>query len=135
MSLCDTHERADVQDEYIREMRAQLARAIILIGAVDSPALDEARAAGETLVFVNRPDPGDPSSPYVGIDNAAAAAEIADRLLERGVRRIGVLHASLNRTAAYWRLLGLFDRLSAAGVDTGSIPRATGPGLDYIEIG
>jgi LacI family transcriptional regulator len=105
MCLCDTHERADVQDEYIREMRAQLARAIILIGAVGSPALDEARAAGATLVFVNRPDPGDVSSPYVGIDNVTAAAEIADRLLERGVRRIGVLHASLDRTAAYWRLL------------------------------
>jgi LacI family transcriptional regulator len=135
MCLCDTHERADVQDEYIREMRAQLARAIILIGAVGSPALDEARAAGATLVFVNRPDPGDVSSPYVGIDNVTAAAEIADRLLERGVRRIGVLHASLDRTAAYWRLLGLFGRLKAAGVDTSSIPRATGPGLDYIAIG
>lgn len=135
MSLCDTHERADVQDEYIREMRAHLACAMILIGAVDSPALDEARAAGDTLVFVNRPDPGDPTSPYVGIDNVAAAAEIADRLLERGVHRIGVLHASLDRTAAYWRLLGLFDRLNAAGIDTGAIPRATGPGLDYIAIG
>jgi LacI family transcriptional regulator len=135
MSLCDTHERADVQDEYLREMRVQLARAIILIGAVDSPALDEARTAGATLVFVNRPDPGNLSSPYVGIDNVGAAAEIADRLLERGMRRVSVLHASLDRTAAYWRLKGLLDRLNAAGIDTGSIPRATGPGLDYIAIG
>ncbi|CAO3457571.1 hypothetical protein [Azospirillum argentinense] len=135
MSLCDTHERADVQDEYIREMRAQLVRAMILVGAVDSPALDEARAGGDTLVFVNRPDPGDPSSPYVGLDNAGAGAEIADRLLERGVRRIGVLHASLDRTAGHWRLLGLFDRLAAAGVDTAAIPCATGPGLDHIVAG
>ena len=130
-----SHQRADVQDEYIREMRAQLARGIILIGAVNSPALDEARAAGATLVFVNRPDPGDPSSPYVGIDNAAAAAEIADRLLERGVRRIGVLHASLDRTAAYWPCRDCSSRLNAAGVDTSSIQRASGPGLDYIAIG
>lgn len=135
MALCDTHERADVQDEYLREMRAQLARAVVLIGAVDSPALAEARAAGDALVFVNRPDPGDPSSPYVGIDNVAAAAEIADRLLERGVRRLGVLHASLERTAAYWRLSGLLGRLSAAGVATGAVPRASGPGLDHIAIG
>lgn len=135
MSLCDTHERADVQDEYIREMRAQLVRAMIFVGAVDSPALDEVRADGDTLVFVNRPDPGDPGSPYVGIDNVAAGAEIAERILERGVRRIGVLHASLDRTAGHWRLLGLFDRLRAAGIDTDSLPRATGPGLDHIVIG
>lgn len=135
MTLCDTHERPDVQDEYLREMRAQLVRAMILVGAVDSPALDEARAAGATMVFVNRPDPGDPSSPYVGIDNGAAGAEIAQRIVERGIRRIGILHASLDRTAGHWRLLGLLDRLAQAGIDPATLPRATAPGLDHVTIG
>lgn len=135
MSLCDTHERADVQDEYLREMRAQLVRAMILVGAVASPALDEARAEGAALVFVNRPDPGDPASPYVGIDNAGAGAEIAACLLDRGIRRVGVLHASLDRTAGHWRLQGLFGRLAAAGIDTAALPCASGPGLDHIAIG
>jgi len=34
MVLCDSHDRPDLQDEYLLEMRAQLARATVLLGAV-----------------------------------------------------------------------------------------------------
>ena len=43
LSLCDTHDRADVQDEYLLEMQSQLARAVIIVGAVSSPVLDRMR--------------------------------------------------------------------------------------------
>ncbi len=46
MVLCDTHERPEIQDEYLLEMRAQHARATVLLGAVPSPQLAAMEAAG-----------------------------------------------------------------------------------------
>jgi LacI family transcriptional regulator len=37
MVLCDTHDVPSLQDEYLREMRAQYARGLVLLGAVESP--------------------------------------------------------------------------------------------------
>jgi len=59
---------------------------VILVGAVPSTALDDARARETPLVFVNRPDPGDAGSAYIGIDNRRAGADVAALLLHWGVR-------------------------------------------------
>ncbi|WP_198148045.1 LacI family DNA-binding transcriptional regulator, partial [Elstera litoralis] len=39
MILCDTHDRADLQDEYLEAMRAQFVRGFVLVAAVPSPGL------------------------------------------------------------------------------------------------
>lgn len=135
MALCDTHERPDIQDEYLQEMQSQLARAIVIIGAADSRELDNLRNSGKTLLFVNRPDPGCASSPYVGMDNYQAGADVADALLARGVRRFALLHGSLDRTAAQSRRKGFLDRLMAAGICEADVLHATAEGLIHPEIG
>jgi LacI family transcriptional regulator len=135
MALCDTHECPVVQDEYLLEMRSQLACAVVLAGAVPSPGLDALRAAGHTVVYLNRPDPGDPASSYVGIDNRRAGADIAAHLLAHGERRAAVLHATLNHTAALWRVEGFLDTMHEGGARQADLPCATFEGLDHQIVG
>lgn len=135
MLLCDTHDRAELQDEYLREMRAHMAQAIVLLGAVESPGLAALRAAGEPLVFVNRVCPGDPGAPFVGIDNRAAGAEVAERLVARGSVPLAVIHGPLHSSATADRLAGFLDRAARLGA---AVDRArvltTGDG-DHLLIG
>lgn len=135
MVLCDTHESSTIQDDNLREMLALQTRAIVIVSAVDSKELDKLREAGQTLLFVNRPDPGWAGSPYVGIDNYQAGADVADLLLARGVKRFTLLHASLDRTAAYWRHKGFLDRLAASGISEDEVWHATAQGVNHLEIG
>lgn len=135
MALCDTHETPAIQDEYLKEMQAQQARAIVIISAVNSQELGRLRKTGRTLLFVNRPDPGETGSPYVGIDNYQAGADVADLLLAKGIKRFALLHASLNQTAAYWRRKGFLDRLEAAGIPESEVWHVTAEGLLHPEIG
>jgi LacI family transcriptional regulator len=65
MVLADTHERADLQDEYLMEMQAQRVRATVLLAAVASPRLAEVTANGEALLFVNRQSPVDEAAAFV----------------------------------------------------------------------
>lgn len=134
MVLCDTHDRPDLQDEYLLEMRAQLARATVLLGAVASPQLAAARAAGATLLFVNRRCP-DADAPFVGIDNRAAGAEVAAFLLDRGIADPAVIHGPIASSATADRLDGFRARLAAAGVALGPERVTTEPGLDHLRIG
>ncbi|WP_319486044.1 LacI family DNA-binding transcriptional regulator [uncultured Cohaesibacter sp.] len=135
MSLCDTYERAEVQDEYLLEMHAQLARAVIIIGAVKSPVLDRMRTDGPPLLFVNRPDPGHARSPYVGIDNYQVGRDVADLLIERGIRRVGLIHASLDATAATLRRQGVLDGLATGGVGEHQVVHAHVEGLSHLKVG
>lgn len=135
MALCDTHETPAIQDENLREMLSMQTRAIIMVSAVDSHELDKLREAGQTLLFVNRPDPGWEGSPYVGIDNYQAGADVANLLLEKGVRRFALLHASLDRTSAYWRRKGFLDTLAKAGISESEVWHATAEGLKHTEVG
>lgn len=115
MVLCDTHDRADLQDEYLREMRAQQARAIVLLGAVDSPLLSVFRAGTTPLVFVNRLDPGAPDSTFVGIDNVAAGRDVARHALGRGLTRPAVIHAPLTSSATRTRVEAITRTYAEAG--------------------
>ena len=44
MILCDTHDRAELQDEYLHAMRSQVVQGYVLVNCVSSPALDTRRA-------------------------------------------------------------------------------------------
>jgi LacI family transcriptional regulator len=115
MVLCDTHDRAELQDEYLREMRSQQARAIVLLGAVRSPLLDSFRAGPTPLVFVNRVDPGAADSRFVGIDNAAAGRDVSLHAIARGLLKPAVIHAPLTSSATRARVEAILATYAAAG--------------------
>jgi LacI family transcriptional regulator len=100
MVLCDTNDRADLQDEYLLEMRSQYARGLVLLGAVDSPVLRDFARAGERLVFVNQLSPvaGAPER-YVGIDKLAAGADLAHWTAARQLSDVALIHARLTSSA------------------------------------
>lgn len=115
MVLCDTHDRPDLQDEYLREMRAQQARAIVLLGAVESPLLALLRESTMPLIFVSRRDPGSRSSYFVGIDNQAAGRDVARHALALGLLKPVVIHAPLASSATRGRVEGIAAAYREAG--------------------
>ncbi|WP_421726175.1 LacI family DNA-binding transcriptional regulator [Bauldia sp.] len=134
MVLCDTHDRADLQDEYLMEMRVQFARAIVFLGVVDSPKLDEFRNGAIPLLFVNRRPPKGKAS-FVGIDNRQAGRDVADHLLTRGISDIAVIHGSLASSATEERVAAFRQATKAAGHP---LPRGrvmAGAEADHLAIG
>jgi len=136
MMLCDTHERPEIQDEYLLEMRAQLTQATVLLGAVPGPQLAAMQAAGEPLLFVNRSSPHDPARPFIGIDNASTGREVAGLFLNRNIPVIGAIHGSLRSSVTADRLSAFHARLSAAGkpLRVSRIVSVAGD-LDHMAIG
>jgi len=130
MVLCDSHDRPDLQDEYLLEMRAQLARATVLLGAVASGQLTAMTAAGDTLLFVNRRNPARPGAHFVGIDNRRAGADVAAFLRARGIDRPGILHGDRASSATADRIAGFMG-----GLADGAARTATAAGLEHMEIG
>jgi DNA-binding LacI/PurR family transcriptional regulator len=111
----------------------------------DAPLLTAAIARRLPLVVIDQPDPdrlselGAPGTPWVGIDDRAAAAALATHLLELGHRRLGVISFGLNRSpirglvnettqaaATYavtrHRLAGYRDAALAEGIDWAGVP-------------
>ena len=127
MLLCDTHERPDIQDEYLREMEAQLACAVVMVVAVRSPRLDAIRRRGIPLIFINRRDPDGAASPYIGIDNAAAGRDVARHCLQRGWRAPGVIHASTRYGTMRERLAGFVAGMAEGGIAASGIARTDSP--------
>lgn len=134
MILCDTHDRPELQDDYLQAMRDQLVAGYVLVSAVRSKGLEQTLGRGEPVVFVARRNPLG-GGPYVGIDNRAAGADAADFMLARGIERPAVLLAAENASSTAERAAGFVDRLVAQGVPAGAIRRASAPGLSHIEIG
>jgi LacI family transcriptional regulator len=117
-------------------MEAQLARGIVLLVAVPSPRLDQLRATGRPLIFVNRRDPGDENSPFVGIDDHAAGFAVARHWLARPEPGpFGLLHASLSFSAGQRRAAGFVAGLMEGGVPEADILRGTGAGKSHLAIG
>lgn len=116
MTLCDTHDRPELQDEYLREMLAHQARAFVLLAAVESPLLADLRTGPRPLIFVNRRDPaGGPASRYVGIDNVAAGRDVARHCLSTGSLPAALIHGSLASSATSDRVRGLLSAFADAG--------------------
>lgn len=134
MILCDTHDRADLQDDYLRAMRDQFVAGYVMVSAVGSAGLAEAQTRGDPMVFVARRNPLGGGA-YVGIDNRKAGADAADYLLAQGVRRPAVLMATLNASSTTERADGFIQRLVVQGIPDADIRRASAPSLSHIEIG
>ncbi|CAN1547909.1 PurR Transcriptional regulators [Rhabdaerophilaceae bacterium] len=135
MLLCDTHEKSEIQDEYLREMQALRVCAIVMAVAVPSARLDELRERGVPLVFVNRRDPVPSRFPYVGIDNRTAGQDVARHCLARGWRDLAVIHPSLAYSAQRERLEGFITGLAEAGLPEAQIRRYSCSGIDHLQIG
>jgi LacI family transcriptional regulator len=134
MALCDTHEKPDIQDEYLAEMEAQAACGIVMVVAVPSPKLDALRAAGQPLVFVNRRDPAGDASAFVGIDDFAAGRELARYVAARtDLRPVGLVHASLAFSAGALRAAGFQHGMAEFGV--ADVPYASYASANHLEIG
>ncbi len=136
MVLCDTHERPDLQDEYLLEMRAHYARGLVLLGAVDSPVLRSFVQTGEPLVFVNRRSPvGGASQRYVGIDNLRAGAEVALWIAAQGFGAVGLIHARLSSSATADRVTGFRAALKDSGIALPARRIQTVAGAEHLQIG
>ena len=110
MVLCNTNEDPARQDELLLEMRAHLVCGIVLLGAVQSPGLDQALRLREPIVFLVRRPPGGSLAPFVGVDDRKAGCEIAEYFLKRGFRRCLLIHGPLSSSATADRVNGFSER-------------------------
>jgi LacI family transcriptional regulator len=134
MILCDTHDQAELQDEYLVAMRAQRVRGFVLIAAVESPGLRELSEQGAPMVFVNRRNPVG-SGAFVGIDDRAAGAAAADHFMARGRRRLAVVSPREGSSASMGRIAGFVARLLDRGWPVEAIIREEGEGLSHLQVG
>ncbi len=134
MILCDTHDRPDLQDEYLHAMRAQVVQGYVLVNAVPSEALSASVARGDAVVFVGRRNP-DGQGSFVGIDNRRAGADAADHLWARGIRDLAATYPSQGSSTTRDRVDGFINRLAELGMPPNMIRQAAAPGLSHLEVG
>ena len=134
MILCDTHDRAELQDEYLGAMRSQVVQGYVLVNAVPSEGLSAAVARGDPVVFVGRRNPHGGGS-FVGIDNRRAGADAADHLWARGISDLAVIHPTQGSSASRDRVQGFITRLQELGLRHDAIRQAEAPGLSHLEVG
>lgn len=137
MVLCDTHDRPDLQDEYLLEMRAQYACGIVLLGAVASPALKAFAAASDDvpLVFVNRRNPRGTVGRYVGIDNRQAGADVARWFHAQGWKRVALVHGRLFSSATAERVEGFRGEAQALRLQLPASRVLTVDDAEHLDIG
>ncbi len=134
MILCDTHDRPDLQDDYLNAMRSQVVQGYVMVASQPSPGLRDFVTRGAPMVFVSRRSPFGECA-FVGPDNIAAGAAAADYLLDRGVEAPAVVYPSRESSTTRERVQGFCDRVVARGVAVERIRRANGPGISHLEIG
>jgi LacI family transcriptional regulator len=128
--LCDTHDRADLQDEYLSAMRAQAVRGFVLVAALASPGLREAMARRAAMVFVNRRNPMGAGA-FVGVDNRAAGEAAADHLIGLDLHDVAALAPQAPSSTIAERVEGFRARMAAHGT-TASLHFGDGAGhLDF----
>lgn len=115
MVLMNSGESADRQDALLDDAEGLRPRAIVMLGAIDTPRL-RTLAKSRDVIFINRRPPSGLEAPYIGIDNAAAGREVARHFHERGFRRIAVVHGPLGYSASRARLKGFLGELEVLGV-------------------
>lgn len=136
MILCDTQDRADLQDEYIEAMRAQIVEGLVLVSPVASRGLRALLQRGGPVVMVNRRAGGQADlAPFVGIDNASAGAEAADFLLDAGIERPALIHSSFASSAIADRAGGFLRRLAERGLPRDGVRVAGSENLRHLEAG
>ncbi|MBB3999882.1 LacI family DNA-binding transcriptional regulator [Aureimonas pseudogalii] len=134
MILCDTHDRADLQDEYLEAMRSQLVCGFVLVAAVPSRVLSKLCHERAPLVFVTRRSPHGVGA-FVGIDDRAAGAAVAECFVSDKRQRLGVVLPVHSSPAAKARVAGFADRLAELGVDPRTVRHEMGEGTSHLDVG
>ena len=134
MILCDTHDRPDLQDDYLNAMRSQVVHGYVMVASQPSPGLQDFVKRGEPMVFVSRRSPFGECS-FVGSDSFAAGADAADYLLNLGIVELGVVFPTQGSSTTRERLVGFCDRVIARGIPAQQIRRAEAAGLSHLEVG
>lgn len=136
MVLCDTHDVPSLQDEYLREMRAQYARGLVLLGAVESPQLKIELKSSQRIVFVNRRSPiKTQQERFVGIDNRAAGREIVDWCESKNFKHLALIHGDLKSSATRERVEGFVDQCKQLGFPFAKTQSLTKKNEDHLHIG
>lgn len=133
--LADSHDQPDLQDEHLRELQSHQPIAIALLGAVRSPFLTELRGTAMPLLFVNRPCPDAPDAAYVGVDNVAAGAEVAMRLIDAGAVPMGLIQGTRTSSATVARVDGFLATAAARGRPVAGDACITSEAADHLEVG
>ncbi len=131
MILCDTHDRADLQDEYLEAMRSQVVEGTVMVASVASPGLARFVEEGGPVVFVVRRNPCGTGGPFLGIDNIGAGGHVAEFFLRRGITEAGVLYPTQGSSVTRERCEGFCARLAGLA----SVVRGEAPGLSHPEVG
>jgi LacI family transcriptional regulator len=136
MVLCDTHDQPEQQDEYLKEMGSHNARAVVMLGAVDSPELRQLAKSPERIVFVNRHAPVPiEGERFVGIDNRQAVLDVAQWMHQRRQSPMALIHGDVRSSATRERVDGF---VAACKSLKQALPRSHicfTPGVSHLDIG
>lgn len=127
MVLMNSGENSGRQDSLLDDAESLRPRAIVLLGALDTPKLRALAKSSRDIIFVNRRPTDDIVAPYVGIDNVAAGRAVAEHFVSQGFRRIAVVHGPLRYAASRGRVDGFVGRMGELGVGPADIQRFEGP--------
>lgn len=127
MVLANSGEDSRQQDELLVDAEGLRPRAIILLGAIDTPKLREAAQSDRKIIFVNRKPPPSIKAPYVGIDNHAAGYTIASHFINKGYRDCAVIHGPRRYSASRDRLEGFLECMAHAGASPDSVRQVESP--------
>lgn len=127
MVLMNSGEDPARQESLLADAESLRPRAVVLLGALDTPALRAMAGGSRDIIFVNRRPPGHIIAPYVGIDNIAAGRAVADHFVAQGFRRVAVVHGPLQYSASRGRVDGFIGRMGELGVGNEDIHRIEGP--------
>ncbi len=121
MVLCNTAENPTQQDRLLADAESLRPYAIVLLGAIDTPKLQEMAETSRSMVFVNRRPPPPISATFVGIDNSAAGRAVAQHLFEKGLTRCAIIHGPRVYSASRSRLEGFLSFMADNGIPPASI--------------
>lgn len=113
--LFTTNEDPGLQDRCLEEIRSRQVTGTFMLCAVESPRLIE-MAKNNKLLFINRRVKKLPNVPFVGIDDVAAAKEIARAATRNLSGHIGIIRGPRSSDTSSRRFEGMQTALEQAGV-------------------
>ena len=136
MVLCDTHDRPELQDEYLKEMASHNARGVVMLGAVDSPELRQLAKKPERIVFVNRHAPVTiEEERFVGINNRQAVLDVAQWMHQRRQSPLALIHGDVRSSATRERVDGFVDACRGLKQPLPQSHICSTPGVSHLDIG
>ena len=110
--------RPEIEEEQIRALVARGADGLLLIGHDRDPVIYRYLERQNVPVLAAWTYADDASLPSIGFDNRAAMSALAEEVLARGHRRIGVISgATAGNDRARQRVEGIRDAVAAHGLD------------------